>query len=105
MGSRPHLRVAHLRSHHGRNDCGRFWPHAAYIPGGRCSGRRSSVRSHRGTDRQADPAVTALAPSRGLALARPMRWGAGLPLTDTAIDSSFVLPAGTVTFVLTDIEG
>jgi class 3 adenylate cyclase len=34
-----------------------------------------------------------------------MRWGAGLQLTDTAIDSSFVLPAGTVTFVLTDIEG
>jgi len=34
-----------------------------------------------------------------------MRWGAGLQLTDTAMDSSFVLPAGTVTFVLTDIEG
>jgi class 3 adenylate cyclase len=34
-----------------------------------------------------------------------MRWGAGLQLTDTATDSSFVLPAGTVTFVLTDIEG
>ena len=49
--------------------------------------------------------MTALAPSRGLALARPMRWGAGLQLTDTAIDSSFMLPAGTVTFVLTDIEG
>ena len=34
-----------------------------------------------------------------------MRWGAGLQLTDAATDSSFVLPAGTVTFVLTDIEG
>jgi class 3 adenylate cyclase len=34
-----------------------------------------------------------------------MRWGAGLQLTDTATDSSFVLPAGTVTFVLTDIAG
>jgi class 3 adenylate cyclase len=32
-------------------------------------------------------------------------WGWGLPGTDEALDMTFALPAGTVTFLLSDIEG
>ena len=37
-----------------------------------------------------------------LALARPMLWGAEL---QQAVDTTLALPAGTVTFLLTDVEG
>jgi predicted ATPase/class 3 adenylate cyclase len=38
-------------------------------------------------------------------LARPAIWDLGVHGTETAIDATFALPAGTVTFVLTDIAG
>ncbi len=47
--------------------------------------------------------MTRLPPS--LALARPLRWGDGLDGSVEGIDTTFVLPAGTVTFLLSDIEG
>jgi predicted ATPase/class 3 adenylate cyclase/DNA-binding CsgD family transcriptional regulator len=40
----------------------------------------------------------------GLALARPNVWGVGLPGIAENTDTTFALPAGTVTFLLTDIE-
>src|SRR5947207_9007802 len=43
--------------------------------------------------------------THGLALARPIMWGAGLHGIHEATDETFALPAGTVTFLLTDIEG
>src|SRR5947207_6840001 len=49
------------------------------------------------------PAMTGL--TVGLALARPNLWGAGLAGIEQTLDKTFVLPAGTVTFLLTDIEG
>ncbi len=47
--------------------------------------------------------MTRLPPS--LALARPLRWGDGLDGSVEGIDTTFVLPAGTVTFLLSDVEG
>ncbi len=47
--------------------------------------------------------MTRLPPS--LALARPLRWGDGLDGSVEGIDTTFVLPAGTVTFLMSDIEG
>jgi predicted ATPase/class 3 adenylate cyclase/DNA-binding CsgD family transcriptional regulator len=41
----------------------------------------------------------------GLALARPNMWGDGLPGVSEQSEKTFALPAGTVTFLLTDIEG
>jgi predicted ATPase/class 3 adenylate cyclase/DNA-binding CsgD family transcriptional regulator len=41
----------------------------------------------------------------GLALARPLRWGEGLDGTVKGTDNAFALPAGTVTFLMSDIEG
>jgi predicted ATPase/class 3 adenylate cyclase/DNA-binding CsgD family transcriptional regulator len=41
----------------------------------------------------------------GLALARPNIWGDGLPGVSEQSEKTFTLPAGTVTFLLTDIEG
>ena len=41
----------------------------------------------------------------GLAFARPNIWGGGLTGIAQSSESTFVLPAGTVTFLLTDIEG
>jgi predicted ATPase len=41
----------------------------------------------------------------GLALARPNGWGGGVPGVDEDSDPTFALPEGTVTFLLTDIEG
>src|SRR5581483_3978828 len=41
----------------------------------------------------------------GLALARPNIWGGGLPGVAENSETTFALPAGTVTFLLTDIEG
>jgi class 3 adenylate cyclase len=43
--------------------------------------------------------------AHGLALARPLVWGEGLHRTADQIETGFVLPAGTVTFLLSDIEG
>jgi predicted ATPase/class 3 adenylate cyclase/DNA-binding CsgD family transcriptional regulator len=40
----------------------------------------------------------------GLALARPNQWGDGLPGVAQESEAPFALPAGTVTFLLTDIE-
>ena len=50
-----------------------------------------------------EPAVRGSAPSR--ALARPIVWGDGLTGFADAQQRPFMLPAGTVTFLLTDIEG
>ena len=43
--------------------------------------------------------------TQGLALGRPIMWGARLHGIDDTPDTTFALPAGTVTFLLTDIEG
>jgi hypothetical protein len=51
-------------------------------------------------DRQAGCAVTRF--PHALAFGRPMLWGAGL---EEAVDTTLALPAGTVTFLMTDIEG
>ena len=52
------------------------------------------------TSRQAAHGVPGLA--HGLAFVRPTFWGAGL---DEEVETTLALPAGTVTFLLTDIEG
>jgi predicted ATPase/class 3 adenylate cyclase/DNA-binding CsgD family transcriptional regulator len=52
------------------------------------------------TDRQAGRAMTRF--PHALALGRPMLWGAGL---EEDVDTTLALPAGTVTFLMTDIEG
>src|ERR1700722_8736211 len=67
--------------------CGHRWSREVAMPGGR----------------QDFPGVRAL--PWGLALVRPAIWDLGVHGTETAIDGTFALPAGTVTFVLTDIAG
>ena len=42
---------------------------------------------------------------RGLALVRPAIWDMDMHGSETVIDATFALPAGTVTFMLTDIAG
>ncbi len=42
--------------------------------------------------------------THGLAVARPNVWGGGLPGIAEKSETTFALPAGTVTFLLTDIE-
>ncbi len=51
-------------------------------------------------DRQGGRCVTRF--PHGLALGRPVLWGVGL---EEAVDTTLALPAGTVTFLMTDIEG
>jgi predicted ATPase/class 3 adenylate cyclase/DNA-binding CsgD family transcriptional regulator len=41
----------------------------------------------------------------GFALARPLRWGEGMHGNVEGTETAFALPAGTVTFLMSDIEG
>jgi predicted ATPase/class 3 adenylate cyclase/DNA-binding CsgD family transcriptional regulator len=41
----------------------------------------------------------------GFVLARPLRWGDGMHGTVEGTETTFALPAGTVTFLMSDIEG
>jgi predicted ATPase/class 3 adenylate cyclase/DNA-binding CsgD family transcriptional regulator len=49
--------------------------------------------------------ATVTGSAHGLALARPIVWGEGLDNAAGQIETGFVLPVGTVTFLLSDIEG
>jgi predicted ATPase/class 3 adenylate cyclase/DNA-binding CsgD family transcriptional regulator len=100
------------------------------MPGGRCSSSRAflasaspiprwvgqcgaacvtvysflpTARSRVGGFDSSVAAVTG--PAYGLALGRPIVWGEGLDDAIEEVETGFVLPAGTVTFLLSDIEG